>query len=97
MNYREWIPVTIKALRNSQNLTLQDLANKSELSVSYLSDIERGRTLPAIDTLDKIFTALGTTLILSFQKDYVPSSHVWVSRDKLKELADLVSDITPKE
>lgn len=97
MNFREWIPITVRTLRKSNDMTLQSLSEKTGLSLSYLSDIERGRTLPAIDTLDTIFTALGTNLILSAKEDYIPTGYVWVSRETLKRLSEIVGEITPKE
>lgn len=93
MNYREWIPKTIKALRYSNGYTLNDLASRAELSISYISDIENARTLPTIETLDKLLIALGTTLVLKVEDDYVPSGYVWVSREALQSLTDIVGDI----
>jgi transcriptional regulator with XRE-family HTH domain len=96
-HYSEWIPVTLKALRNANEWTLKQLAERTELSVSYLSDLERGRTLPSIDTLDRILTALGTTLVLKVDDDYQPPGYVWIERKQLSELAQLVAKITPKD
>lgn len=53
---------TIKAYRKQQNLTLQALAEKTELSVSYLSMLERGLNSPTIKNLNVICMALGITL-----------------------------------
>ena len=44
----------IKEARKEAGLTLQDIANETKLSISFLSDIERGRTLPSLKTLQKI-------------------------------------------
>lgn len=44
----------LRELRQGQELTLLQLSNETTLSVSYLSDIERGRTTPSLDTLEKI-------------------------------------------
>lgn len=41
----------VHELRTNRRLTLKDLAVQSGFSVSYLSDIERGRTIPALTTL----------------------------------------------
>ncbi len=53
----------MKELRNERQLTLKELAELSELSVSYLSDIERGRTVPTLNTLETIATALNVSVI----------------------------------
>ncbi|ONI40522.1 hypothetical protein AN639_00055 [Candidatus Epulonipiscium fishelsonii] len=62
----------IKNLRLSQNLTLQELADKTELSVGYLSLVERGKTSLTIINLQKICNALNITmseLLLSTEQD----------------------------
>jgi len=47
-------------MRKSQNLTLADLAGKTELSLSFLSQVERGIINPSINSLRRIALALGT-------------------------------------
>jgi transcriptional regulator with XRE-family HTH domain len=45
----------LKAIRkNKLNLTLSEVAEKTNLSVSFLSDIERGRTKPSLATLETL-------------------------------------------
>jgi XRE family transcriptional regulator, regulator of sulfur utilization len=53
----------LKELRNERQLTLKELAERTELSVSYLSDIERGRTVPTLATLETLANALAVTVI----------------------------------
>ncbi|GEA16250.1 MAG: hypothetical protein PWR22_2341 [Moorella sp. (in: firmicutes)] len=48
----------IRELREERGYSLQDLAKKAEVSVSYLSEIERGAKKPSLKTLDKIAVAL---------------------------------------
>lgn len=40
----------LRDIRKSQNKTLQEVAIITGLSVSYISDVERGRTLPSLKT-----------------------------------------------
>lgn len=47
----------IKELRTQHRLTLKDLSESTSLSVSYLSDIERGRTTPSLNTLEALSVA----------------------------------------
>ena len=47
----------IKALRSRRNWSQADLAEKSGLSIVYLSDIERGNKWPYLDTLVKLAEA----------------------------------------
>lgn len=44
----------LRELRQRRGLTLLQLSQQTALSVSYLSDLERGRTNPSIDTLERI-------------------------------------------
>lgn len=52
----------IKQLRVKNQLTLEELANRSELTKGFLSQVERNLTSPSIATLEDILEALGTTL-----------------------------------
>lgn len=52
----------IKRLRLANGLTLEELANRSELTKGFLSQLERDLTSPSITTLENILEALGTTL-----------------------------------
>ena len=52
----------IKRLRIQNQLTLEELANRSELTKGFLSQVERNLTSPSISTLEYILDALGTTL-----------------------------------
>lgn len=49
----------IRLMRGEKNLSLQELANRSGISLSYLSEIERGTVYPALRTLKRIAEALG--------------------------------------
>lgn len=52
----------IKRLRIANQLTLEELANRSELTKGFLSQLERDLTSPSIATLEDILEALGTSL-----------------------------------
>ncbi len=49
----------IREERKKRNLKQQELAKKADISNTYLSDIEVGRSNPSIKTLRKISKALG--------------------------------------
>jgi transcriptional regulator with XRE-family HTH domain len=53
----------LKEVRVLRDLTLKSLAARTGLSVSYLSDIERGRTNPSLATLETLATALDMTVL----------------------------------
>ena len=48
----------IRDLRQKRNMTLQELARRADLSVSYLSEIELGKKQPSLETVDKLSHAL---------------------------------------
>ncbi|MDK2889295.1 Helix-turn-helix [Desulfofundulus australicus DSM 11792] len=48
----------IRALREERGYTLQDLARRANLSLSYLSEIERGSKRPSLKTIEKLAAAL---------------------------------------
>ena len=52
----------LKELRLQNDLTLGDLASRSELTKGFLSQVERGLTTPSIATLEDILEALGSNL-----------------------------------
>ncbi|WP_258729687.1 helix-turn-helix domain-containing protein [Bacillus atrophaeus] len=49
----------IKAIRKEKKLTQVQLADKANLSRSYLADIERDRYNPSLSTLESVAGALG--------------------------------------
>lgn len=59
----------LKELRISNDLTLQELASRSELTKGFLSQVERNLTSPSISTLEDILEALGTNLSEFFQEE----------------------------
>lgn len=56
-------------LRKSNGLTLKQLSEKTGLSVSFLSQVERGETSLAITSLKKIADALGESMVYFFEEE----------------------------
>lgn len=56
----------IRQERNAQGLTLRQVAERAEVSVSFLSQIERDEAKPSVGTLHAIAAALGMTLARFF-------------------------------
>ena len=63
------IATRIDLLRTEQNLSTRDLAKKSGISKSQLSDIILGNKIPNVYTLHLICTALGISLSDFFDFD----------------------------
>jgi quercetin dioxygenase-like cupin family protein/DNA-binding XRE family transcriptional regulator len=59
----------IQARRKSAGLSLRDLAAKTALTASFISQVERGQTNPSIDSLRRIAEALQVS-ILYFLSDH---------------------------
>ena len=59
----------IRELRTANDLTLEELASRSELTKGFLSQVERNLTSPSISTLEDILEALGTDLSQFFQQE----------------------------
>ena len=57
----------IRVLRKERELTLKQLANKTALSVSLISQIELGKSAASVSTLRKLATALGVTMSALFE------------------------------
>ena len=77
----------IKFLRSRKGLTQAVLAEKAEISIIFLSSIERGTKYPQADILARIAKILGVEVFELFKGDLVPSDS--------KELVSCISkDIT---
>ena len=59
----------LRALRRSRRLTLRDVAERAELSESFLSRLERGRTSVSIASLQRIAGALAMDVSDLFASD----------------------------
>lgn len=59
----------LKELRLQNDLTLGDLASRSELTKGFLSQVERNLTTPSIATLEDILEALGSNLSDFFHEE----------------------------
>ena len=65
----------MKELRIQYGLTQQELADRSELSKGFISQLERGLTTPSIGTLLDIIQCLGTTPAEFFTEDYFEKNY----------------------
>ena len=71
-NLREVLSQNIKSARLSSNLTQENLAEKSEISLNFLKDIEGSRSGISLVTLINLCNSLNTTpneLLKDFFKD----------------------------
>lgn len=71
----------LKNLRIKNDLTLEELAARSELTKGFLSQVERNLTSPSISTLEDILEALGTNLSEFFRSDDTEEQIVFQTQD----------------
>ena len=72
----------IKELRQQKNLTLKELSEETGLSLSFLSQIERGTSSLSITSLKKLATALDVPMIYFFEDDKVNQNYLIKNQDQ---------------
>ncbi len=86
MDYQTLINDRIKNLRRSNNLTQEEFAEKIDISIQGLSNIERNRYQPTAETVDKICKAFKITPI------ELLSATEGENEDLIKEISILLSE-----
>lgn len=87
----------LKNLRVQQNLTQEELADRSELTKGFISQVERNLTSPSVATLIDILDALGITPI-EFFKDDTEEKIIFTENDyieSIKESSYIMNWIVP--
>lgn len=81
----------IKDLRTSHNMTLKELSERTNLSIGFLSQLERGLTTVAVDSLDTIAKQLGVG-ISYFIPPYRKQNRTAVLKSYENEFAQIVNN-----
>ncbi len=86
MNDFDHIGDRIKLLRESKNITVKDLAEKSDVSSSLISQIEHEKVSPSLNTLKRILNALGETIIslVEMEKEFDKNKSLIKEEDRIK-------------
>ena len=66
----------LRALRRLRRATLRTVAERSGLSESFLSQVERGRSSASIESLRRMADALGVSMADLFEPDRLPGPRV---------------------
>ena len=61
-NNNSFVGSKIKGLRESKNLSIEEIAERSGLTTDQINTIENGQTMPSLGPLIKIARALGVRL-----------------------------------
>jgi len=70
------VGATIRRLREERHLSLKDVAARSGLTQSFLSQVERSLTSPSVASLRKMAQAFGVSLAALFQGPTTPQDRV---------------------
>lgn len=74
MDIHQRIARRLRELRDAQGLSLDALAERSQVSRSAISLIERGQSSPTAAVLDRLSSALGVTLASLFEEGAAPAA-----------------------
>jgi transcriptional regulator with XRE-family HTH domain len=61
----------IKYFRFHKQLSQSELAEKADISITFLSNIERGKMFPKVETLSRITKSLNVSVFELFRDDLV--------------------------
>lgn len=82
----------IREARNKLNLTQEVLAEKADIGVMYLGEIERGVKMPSMNVFIRIVEAL------DISADYILRDELSSGRDYVfDELTQKLASLTPKQ
>lgn len=84
----------IRELRILNGLTQEELADRSELSKGFISQLENDVTSPSISTLEDILQCLGTTVNEFFAADKEPVQTVFRDEDYFEKNDDELGNMT---
>lgn len=82
------IGAKIRNLRLRSNISLRQLAKDADVSVSYLSSIEKNAVSPTLATLRKVLVALGTNFFDFFNEEEKHTGDYVFKRVEMKSVAD---------
>jgi len=77
-----WLGQQLREIRREQNLSLEQVARKADISIGSLSQIERGMTSPTVNMLNRISGALNISLgeLLSNTECTDEQTDGWIAR-----------------
>lgn len=79
----------VKKARLRKKLRLKDVSEAANLSISYISDIEHGRSIPPVDTLQSLCDVLNISIYSFFT---VRDNMVLMEKKTNEELYALLKD-----
>ena len=91
----EFLKNNVKYYRSRLNLSQQELAEKCEVSTTYIGDIELGRKYPSLRTLIKVATVfdIPVHMLLIDSENYRNQAVELFSRDLGKSISTVIEDM----
>ena len=81
----------IKYFRFHRQLSQSALAEKADISVTFLSNIERGKMFPKVETLSRLTESLDVAVFELFRTDLVPEDNKEVINRLSEDIAKNVN------
>ncbi len=78
----------VQTLRKRCGLSIRQLAAQADVTPGMISCIERGKNSPSLTTLQKILSALGTTLGTFFSEETEPEVGPVIHRENMRLVRD---------
>lgn len=91
-NVKELVGRRVKSLRKGSSLTQEQLAERANLHVKYISSLECGRENPTLDVFLKISNALGVEVADIFAFEHESEN----AKELRKTLTALLNDADPE-
>ena len=79
-----FIGAWLRQLREQKGLSQADIEKATGLLRGYISRVENGRTVPSLETLERLAAALGMPLYQFFYMHEEPSRVRWASSNESK-------------
>lgn len=91
MNDSNYLGRRLKKRRTEMGFTLQELASKTNLTASFISQIERGVTNPSLATLQKFADALSVEVMYFMAEDFSSGRRLTRSTERPRVMIDEVN------
>lgn len=93
MDLKHRLGATIRAYRQARNLTQEQVAEAIERTPEAVSNIERGHSLPSLDTMERLAAAFGIALADFFADLEPKANRLRMEQEaRLRALAKTMSD-----
>src|SRR5436853_4208685 len=86
----------LRELRHQHGMTQADLAEKAQVTTTYIGRLESGGAAPGIDLVERLATALGTT-VADLMPTSDPPDKLEILRTQARRLCDTLLEKADRE